>query len=361
MNRRLVEQIKRSAELSDPDVERAFLENPRHLFLPGLDLATVYSNEAIGTHHLPDSQECVSSSSQPGLMAGMLEQLDVRPGMRVLEIGTGTGYNAALLASLAGDTSLVHSVDISETCIAEARRHLDAAGKAGIDLVCGDGWMGLANAAPYDRIIVTASAYDIAPAWLEQLVEGGRIVVPWGLPMWMQCAAAFEKQDNTLVLRSSLRCMFMRMRGVYDWKTNSSDDPAALDPPASNSMRVLISLCTDPISNWDDFAAFAALYLWPDSAMPGANASREIHIGPVRGNVLVQLVTLSYGPPWRLTGRLSNADINRISRVLKRWYDAGQPSMTSLRMTATPLTKEPPPDQGGDWIERTWFRYRISW
>src|SRR5215204_4057723 len=120
----------------------------------------------------------ISSSSQPAIMAVMLDQLDVRPGQRVLEIGTGTGYNAALLAELVGGSGAVTTVDIDADLVEQAGRNLDAAGvggvdvvrgdgsAGGVDVVRGDGSAGWPDAAPYDRIILTAAARDLAPAWL---------------------------------------------------------------------------------------------------------------------------------------------------------------------------------------------------
>src|SRR5262245_20506986 len=109
--------------------------------------------------------EVVSSSSQPEIMAIMLEQLDVRPGHRVLEIGAGTGYNAALLAHLVGGTGRVTAVDIDGDIVAAARVHLAAAGISGGQLVCADGWACVPEDGPYDRIVLTVGAHDISPAW----------------------------------------------------------------------------------------------------------------------------------------------------------------------------------------------------
>ncbi|MCH8296888.1 MAG: methyltransferase, FxLD system, partial [Chloroflexi bacterium] len=102
LHRSLVDNLLSAGSIQTPRVEEAFRRVPRHLFLPGVALDQVYSDVSIPIKHLED--QVVSSSSQPAIMAIMLEQLQVEPGHRVLEIGSGTGYNAALTAHLVGDT-----------------------------------------------------------------------------------------------------------------------------------------------------------------------------------------------------------------------------------------------------------------
>src|SRR5260370_1798721 len=114
-------------------------------------------------------------------MAIMLEQLALQPGQRVLEIGAGTGYNAALIAQIVGKSGQVVTVDIDEDVASSARQQLAAAGFDRVDVHCADGGFGYPEAAPYDRIILTASAWDIAPAWFKQLSPAGRLVLPLSL------------------------------------------------------------------------------------------------------------------------------------------------------------------------------------
>ncbi len=106
---------------------------------------------------------------------------------------------------------------MDEPFCAEARAHLTAAGVSGVHVVCADGWGGWLGAAPYDRLIVTFSAHDIAPAWFEQLREGGRLVLPWGAPNAQQRAVAFRKEGGRLVMESLHFCGFMPMRGAHAW------------------------------------------------------------------------------------------------------------------------------------------------
>ena len=216
MNNRLVDAMKSEGCAQSPAVEQAFRAVPRHFFLPRRNWGEVYRDEAIPTHFAEGTQVPISSSSQPTMMAIMLEQIQTTPGMRVLEIGTGTGYNAALLAHLLGDPNDVWTVDVTEEFCGEAREHLRAAGVEGVHVVCADGWGGWSEAAPYDRVIVTASAHDIAPAWVLQLREDGLLVVPWGAANTQQRSIAFRRDGERLVMEATHLCGFMPMRGVHE-------------------------------------------------------------------------------------------------------------------------------------------------
>jgi protein-L-isoaspartate(D-aspartate) O-methyltransferase len=208
----LVEELKSKGYITTPAVEAAFCATPRHLFLPDVPLESVYRDEAIPTRFrdgLP-----ISSSSQPAIMAIMLEQLGLAPGQRVLEIGAGTGYNAALLSHIVGPGGQVVTVDIDEDVVVAARDHLQAAGAANVTVVGGDGGLGYAAAAPYDRIILTVGAWDITPAWREQLGLGGRLLLPLSLN-GPQKAVLFERSGDHLASVSIVECGFMRLRGAF--------------------------------------------------------------------------------------------------------------------------------------------------
>ncbi len=186
---------------------------PRHLFLPGIPPERAYADEAVVTKHDADGFP-TSSASQPAIVAIMLEQLAAMPGMRVLEIGAGTGYNAALLAEIVGPQGHVTTVDLDADVTAAARQHLDAAGYGPdrVTVICADGAYGWAEDAPYDRVILTVGAWDVMPRWFEQLVDGGRIVLPLAIHT-VQISAALERHDQTLVSTSLQPCGFMRLRG----------------------------------------------------------------------------------------------------------------------------------------------------
>lgn len=201
--RRLTVALRESGALTSDAVDRAFRVVARELFLPRTlakeGLEAVYRDEAIVTKRdargLP-----LSSSSQPTIMAKMLELLDVRPGDRVLEIGVGTGYNAALLSELAGVQGRVVSIDIDAELARRARLALREVG-ARVRVIVGDGRDIAVTGGLFDRIIVTASAAEIPSSWFEQLRVGGRLVVPLRLGSEndaMQVIAAFERHASTL-------------------------------------------------------------------------------------------------------------------------------------------------------------------
>src|SRR4029079_19190306 len=177
---RLVGGLRDSGRLCSAAVEEAFRAVPRHLFLPGVPLPRAYADEAVAVQTVDGVT--TSSASQPSMMAIMLAQLDLRPGHRVLEIGAGTGYNAALMARLVGRQGHVVSVDIDADLVDGAARHLAAAEVSDVELVCGDGALGHPSAAPYDRIVLTVGSGDVRPEWVAQLAPGGRLLLP--LALW---------------------------------------------------------------------------------------------------------------------------------------------------------------------------------
>ena len=210
---RLVDELRDSGRLTSPGVEAAFRSVPRHLFLPEMAASEAYQDEAFviktGADGLP-----VSSSSQPAIMAIMLQQLGLAPGHRVLEVGTGTGYNAAIMTHLVGEGGSVVTVDIDADMVARAQANLAAAGYLNVIVICGDGGFGAPDYAPYDRVIVTAGAWDLAPPWLAELGPGGRIVLPLSV-RGIQLCLALEREAGHWRSRSACRCGFIRMAGVF--------------------------------------------------------------------------------------------------------------------------------------------------
>lgn len=176
----MTEKLLATGELTDPAWQRAFTDTPRHVFVPDHSLPDAYSLTALVTQWRTadewGNQRPTSSASAPGAVAVMLERLGVQDYHRVLEIGTGTGYNAALLCHRLG-AAHVSSNDIDPTLIDQARRALKTLGYHP-RLVAADGYTGLADGAPYDRILATCAITHIPPDWIRQLTDGGRIVAP---------------------------------------------------------------------------------------------------------------------------------------------------------------------------------------
>ena len=185
---------------------------PRHLFLPDLAPEAAYRDDAIVTKRDADGQG-ISSSSQPAIMAIMLDQLNLAPGHRVLEIGAGTGYNAALISHIVGPSGQVVSVDIDADTAGAARAHLDSAGYPDVTVACADGAGGYPAGAPYDRVIATVGVSDLARAWLEQATPDAMIVVPLDLRGTQLSIAFGRTASGHWRSRSLVPCGFMRMRG----------------------------------------------------------------------------------------------------------------------------------------------------
>jgi protein-L-isoaspartate(D-aspartate) O-methyltransferase len=233
---RMARALRDSGRTPSLAVQAAFAAVPRHLFVPGLAPAAAYADDALVIKYGDDGLP-VSSSSQPAMMAIMLEQLGLEPGHRVLEIGTGSGYNAAVMSHIVGPRGAVVTVDIDADLVASARAGLAAAGYDAVQARCGDGGYGDPQDAPFDRIIVTAGAWDIAPAWLDQLAPGGRLVLPLavraiqlsvGLQRGSLQRGGLQRRGRARggdywVSTSAFRCGFVRMAGAFA-------DPASFRP-----------------------------------------------------------------------------------------------------------------------------------
>jgi protein-L-isoaspartate(D-aspartate) O-methyltransferase len=219
-------------------VQEAFARVPRHVFVPEVGAAAAYRDEAFVIKCGPDGLP-VSSSSQPAMMAIMLDQLGLRPGHRVLEIGTGSGYNAAVMAAVVGPGGQVVSIDIDPDMVTRARSSLAEAGYDAVTVQCADGGFGDPPGAPFDRIIVTAGAWDIAPAWLDQLGLGGRLVLPLSI-RGIQLSVALERAGQGWRSSSAWRCGFVPMLGAFAGpeRVLRLDEPQALFAQTSDGSPV---------------------------------------------------------------------------------------------------------------------------
>src|ERR1700694_1133511 len=215
LNDRMVDTMAARGLLRNNPGETAFRSTLRHLFLPNHPIEKVYSPEEAIPTKFGERGMAISSSSAPDIMAIMVNQLGRRPGDNVMEIGPGTGYNAAILANLAGPTGRVTSVDIDPVIADTARVNLDKAGMHAVKLETQDGWLGSSDNAPFDRIEVTVGVWDLSPQWLDQLNEGGVLVAPLWLRCGVQASVAFTRSGTKLLGSTPERCGFMRLRGPH--------------------------------------------------------------------------------------------------------------------------------------------------
>lgn len=210
----LADHIRGRGTFRSARVETAFRMVPRHLFLPGIDTTEAYAPRPVVTKRAPNGT-AVSSASSPILVAEMLELLEVEPGNRVLEIGAATGINAALIAELTGPTGQVTTIEIDDDLADGARQSLNRAGYPHVEVICGDGALGHPGGAPYDRIVVTAGAWDIPAAWWRQLAPGGRMVVPvrlHGSGLTRVLPLVLVEPDR-MVSTAAVVCGFVPIRG----------------------------------------------------------------------------------------------------------------------------------------------------
>lgn len=208
----MVGEMRARAEIRTGRVAAAFNAVPRHLFAPGEPLEAVYARDDVVITKRDERGVGLSAVSAPRIQAMMLEQAGLGLGMRVLEIGSG-GYNAALIAELVGPGGEVTTVDIDPDVVDRARRCLADAGYPQVNVVLADAEGGVPEHAPYDRIMVTAGAWDIPPAWSGHLSRDGRLVVPLRM-RGLTRSVVFEHDSGRLVSRDHQLCGFVPMQGA---------------------------------------------------------------------------------------------------------------------------------------------------
>ncbi len=206
----LVESIKRRG-IKDERVLQALLKVPRHLFVPEDLVHNAYVDAP-----LPIGMG--QTISQPYIVALMTEALEIDENSRVLEIGTGSGYQAAILAEIAKE---VYTVERIPQLLERAQKILKSLGYNNIHFKLGDGTEGWEEFAPYDAIIVTAGAPDIPEPLVKQLKEGGRLVIPVGDELTQRLLRIRKVKVNgkeKLKIEDLGGCVFVKLKGKYGWK-----------------------------------------------------------------------------------------------------------------------------------------------
>ena len=207
----LVRELKKEGYIKRSPVEKAFMAVRREEFVVEDTRSYSYSDT-------PLPIICGQTISAPSMIAIMLEEADLRPGMKVLEIGTGSGYNAALLAEIAGQDSIT-TVERFPELVEWGGSNLRRNGYDRVKVVLGDGTLGYEPAAPYDCIMATAGAPRIPRQWITQTRVGGRIVAPIGKSSFTQTLAiATRLQTEEVDIRWGTPCAFVPLIGAEGWR-----------------------------------------------------------------------------------------------------------------------------------------------
>jgi protein-L-isoaspartate(D-aspartate) O-methyltransferase len=208
-------------DITDPRVLVAMGTVPRHRFVP-----EALASRAYGDYPLPIGED--QTISQPYIVALMTQWAEVRPGDRVLEVGTGSGYQAAVLAELA---EKVFSIEIRPELARQAAALLKELGYGRVQVKSGDGYQGWPEAAPFDAILVTAAAPGVPPALEAQLKEGGRLVIPLGPPRGAQTLTRYRRVQGKLVKEASLAVRFVPLVRPPELKTAPGTSPPEAPVP----------------------------------------------------------------------------------------------------------------------------------
>jgi protein-L-isoaspartate(D-aspartate) O-methyltransferase len=199
----MVQRQLASRDITEQKVLDAMKAVPRHLFV-----SPRYRSQAYADHPLPIDEG--QTISQPYIVALMTQYIDIKKGEKVLEVGTGSGYQAAVLAQL---TDKVYSIEIKENLAKKASLTLKSLDYSLVQVKHGDGYFGWEEFAPFDAIIVTCAANHIPPPLLNQLREGGRLIIPLGSTLYYQTLALVTKVKGKPEVRHVLGVRFVPMTG----------------------------------------------------------------------------------------------------------------------------------------------------
>jgi len=383
LRRALVASMKKEGVLQAAGVEAAFAAVPRHVFLPGIPLEQVYSDRAIGLKHDADGL-LVSSSSQPTMMALMLNQVGLKPGDNVLEIGTATGYNAAILKYIVGEQGHVTTIELDKDLADQAQRNLRRSRVRNVHVVNDDGARGYAPRASYDHIVVTVGTWDIPPAWFQQLKPDGSLVVPLVID-GVQVSATFVPQDDgTFLSRVNRPCAFVYMRGLYAGpqirkQIGSTSMYLMADQVAQIDTAALHSLLSDDhevcyveswleqTTMWNGFQIYLMLNEPPDSifALFAVAEGQKAYGVEGRGVALFMpgsAVLMNYHDKGQAHCFAGSDAYLLLQHLLDEWNRSGQPSAQDLRIRLVPKTMKRPNLPAGKVYERrdhyvcVWFQ-----
>jgi len=205
--KRMVEEQLMARGIKDERVLSAFFKVERHRFIPEASISAAY-----GDFPLPIGEG--QTISQPYIVALMTEALGLKGSESVLEIGTGSGYQAAILAELSAE---VFSIERIEALSERAKKILSGLGYQNVHLRVGDGTLGWPENAPFERIIITAASFDVPAPLLEQLKDGGRLILPMG-DTFSQVLTICYKKDGHIEYKQLCGCVFVPLIGQFAYK-----------------------------------------------------------------------------------------------------------------------------------------------
>ena len=204
----MVERQIESRGITDPKILEAFRAVPREAFI-----SEDYADLAYGAHPLPI--EAGQTISQPYIVALMIKAAEIKPGDKVLEVGAGSGYAAAVISRIAGK---VVAIERQRELVKIAQQRIARLGYDNVKIVEGDGTRGCPEEAPFDAILAAASGSHLPPQWVEQLAEGGRIVMPVGDPGWIQKLVKVTKGPGGNLITEDLGGVrFVPLIGEEGW------------------------------------------------------------------------------------------------------------------------------------------------
>lgn len=365
--RRMVDDLTAGGTL-DPEWRETFLAVPRHAFIPDLVwqqerrelvpfrraddpsrwLALAYAPQQVLITQVDDGSpvgpgligdRISSSASQPNVMALMLAALDAGPGMTVCEIGTGTGYNAALLAHRLG-ADHVTTIEVDPDVAAHARKALSATGFGEVTVITGDGTRGYSPRAPYDRVLSTAAVQHVPYAWVAQSRPGGRVVTPWGTAYLNGALLSLTVGDDGVAtgrLVDNVAFMWIRDQRIpLTWVSDCVYDE---DNALVSTTKTHPSLVTD-----DYHAALAIGVLVPDCEF------RHCYANDDSGEYTVWFLDPG-SRSWASVDYTPGADSYKVNQLGPRqlwdeieaayvwWVQAGSPTAEHWRFTITPQSQ----------------------
>lgn len=357
----LVAALRANGTLRSDSVIATLAAVPRSRFVPpGTSPEDAYADHALVLTTDPGGR-VTSTISQPSMIALMLEQLHARPGQRVLEIGTASGYTAALLAEMVRPSGQVVTVELDAELAAAAADRL-AGHWPEVTVRSGDGWSGAPDTAPFDRVHVTVGVDDLSPHWHQQLADGGLLVAPITLRPAVELSVAFERRGEELVSRSVRPCGFVRLRG----------------PHATPSASFLLEGVGIVLVDWADEVTVAQLRTVLTTAPVDAGPIGSLPPGWAARLALEQpypLVVLSPSTPRVVRSGLHDPADGGVALVdgarlvghghpgavqlLREQLDHSDPlPLPALRLTARPAGAHPPPSR---WtIHKQHFTYAID-